>query len=96
MFIGCWIVIGAEGIWFSPFDKTFFFKTKKDALADVRCAILDTRENPKTKRYAQGEYIYTPKCIDDGKEERFFKIVRITKFNAEYYQDLLEYKAVLA
>ena len=84
--IGSWIVVGLDGIWFSPFDKTYSFKTKKDALADVRLGVLDTKENPKTKRCGNGEYIYTPKSAESG----FFKIVRITKYNAEHYRRWIE------
>lgn len=86
MQIGSWIAIGSDGIWLSPFDKTYSFKTKKDALADIRLAVLDASENPKTKRYGNGEYIYTPKSAVGG----HFKIVRITKYNAEHYQKWIE------
>lgn len=90
MFIGSWIVIGEDGIWFSPFDDTYTFKTKKDALEDVRSAVLDARTKAKVKRCGCGEYIYTPKDVDSGEDGDFYKIVRITKYNAEHYQKWIE------
>lgn len=89
MLVGKWIVIGSDGIWFSPFENTYTFDTKKDALSSIRYAVLDTREKANTKRFSCGEYIYTPKCAN-GIEGRFYKIVRITKYNDEHYEKWIE------
>lgn len=89
MQIGNWIVIGSNGIWFSDTDKTYTFKTKKEALVDVRYGVRDIRARAKVRRFACGEYIYTPK-IAGRKEELFFKIVKVTEYNKEHYRKWIE------
>lgn len=90
MFVGRWIVIGEDGIWFSPFADTYTFKTKTEAIEDVRSALLDERRIPKVKRCDSGEYIYTPKDVDSGRDGNTYYVVRITKNKAEHYRKMIQ------
>lgn len=83
-------MIGSDGIYYSQFDKSYTFKTKKDALIDIRVSSLDSREKARVKRFANGEYIYTPKCSGERENGKFFKIVRITKNNLCHYKKWIE------
>lgn len=90
MQIGSWIVTGENGIWFSPFDETYYFKTKQAAISDVAKAKLDCRRKPRVVRLGTGSYLYTVKNADSKKFEDGYMIIRLTKSNKEKYRRWIE------
>lgn len=84
---GAWVVI-TEGEMHLRDHESFIFKTKKEAVQELRSTFLDYRKHPTVRKTLPGSYEYDIPDIDCHSVRRYFHIVQVTAENIGRIKDL--------
>lgn len=81
--IGGWVAYSEDYYWptFEDSGRKYTFATKKEAIADIKDAHLDSRKHQTVKRISPGKYLYDLPNINSRESRYAYVIEKITDQN---------------